>query len=161
VHELLEVGDVSQMQPLCSPAVFQSLQETLKSYADSGLRIARLEVTELRSIRLLSAWFEEGKSLGISDPEEDKLAGPPETPITTQGMPVHGLPASVGTLYLTARVRIEATELCELAKLGASAGEVAQRIVNTRGHAWVFARALPRALPAAELETAWRLVGIE
>ena len=169
VHELLAAGDISPLQELTSPPVFDAFNATLQSYRDAGQRLVSIRVTELRSVALLSAAFRRGSDLGILDEEESSWAGLPEQPHTSHGRPV--LSASEGTLYLTVRVRIDSTEVVELAMpspLGGDGapsaegrGETRHTIENSRGHIWRFARCLPRALPADELNTKWRLVGVE
>lgn len=169
VHELLASGDVAPLRDLASPPVYDAFAATLQSYRDAGQRLVSVRVTELRSAALLGCSFRRGSDLGIVDDDEAAWAGLPEQPHTSHGRPV--LSASEGTLYLTVRIRFDSTEVVELAQNTAAGGgrgdapggaaEARHVIENSRGHVWRFARCLPRALPAEELHTKWRLVGVE
>ena len=162
VHELLAAGDVTPLADLASPPVYDAFRGTLSSYADVGQRLVSIKITELRSVALLSVAFRRGSDLGIDDEAENVWAGLPEQPHTSHGRTV--LSAAEGTLYLTVRVRFDSTELVELATKGGGddgGGEAMHVIENRRGHIWKFARCLPRALPAEELTSKWRLVGLE
>jgi hypothetical protein len=57
-------------------------------------------------------------------------------------------------------VRFDSEEECELRRSGA-AGALMRRTRDTRGHVWQFARPLPAALPAACVESPWKLVNIQ
>ena len=158
LHEHLAAGDVKAMEPLCSPAVHASFAAMLAHYKEHEQTVSRLEVDELRSAHLVAASLVEGESLGLPDlPEEAHLLGKSDEPHTLFGRA--SLPSTVGTLYLTVTVRFDSTETCELSAL--KDGQAEQVIVNTRGHCWQFARAVPRQLPCPDgLQTAWRITGI-
>jgi hypothetical protein len=57
-------------------------------------------------------------------------------------------------------VRYDSEEEVELRRGGAG-GQLVRRTRDTRGHVWQFARPLPHALPAARVESPWKLVNIE
>ena len=158
IHEHLAAGDMAALEPLCSPAVREGFELMLAHYKQHEQVVSKLEVDALRSSSLVSASLVEGASLSLPDlPEEAHLLGRTDEPHTVFGRV--SLPATVGTLYLTVTVLFDSTETCELAAL--KDGQVEQIVVNTRGHCWQFARAVPRQLPCPDgLQTAWRITGI-
>jgi hypothetical protein len=175
VNELWPAGDAAALAPLTSPAVGAALRDTLALYAADGLHLSFAVRALRREPRVVRAALLFADEVGEAEPAEspaDAEAGSaraqsPENPDDAAAAVAGGvrnfyrgrLTGVVGQLYLGVSVRYDSEEEVELRR-GGPQGRLVRRTRDTRGHVWQWARPLPHALPAAGVETPWKLVNI-
>jgi hypothetical protein len=170
VNELWPAGDAAALAPLTSPAVGAALRDTLALYAADGLHLSFAVRALRREPRVVRAALLFADEVGEAEPAESpaeassERAQSPENPDAAVAGGVRNfyrgrLTGVVGQLYLGVSVRYDSEEEVELRR-GGPKGRLVRRTTDTRGHVWQWARPLPHALPAAGVETPWKLVNI-
>ena len=150
VMEKFAARDIAGLEELTSKPVRDAFEGTWQQYEAKGLTM-KLHVTSVSSATVVGGGFLSDEQLM----EVDEAL--PEVDHTVHGFKFTS--TAFRRLFLNVKVHFQSVEVCEMRNR--ETGALQSVMEDRRGHTWHFARRVPPAMPAEELQDSWRLVHIE